>query len=185
MATMAEWYDWWAELRPGVAVPQLWWNFNFTAPYHGHGVADSHAGIFSHCQMLSRRQKTGPGQATSFGTGSGPENAKEIAALMKEMKNTAPIILTNIERPEYRNDLFPLETVTIKKHFQFRFVRVEQTTLSLSAEGKGEAKTIVTAVTVEYRLRSSDEEVVEGDQWKRDSEFFREKDTCVSPATWL
>jgi len=61
MATMAEWtrYDWWprAELRPGVAVPQLWWNFNFTAPYHGHGVADSHAGIFS--QMLSRRQKTG------------------------------------------------------------------------------------------------------------------------------
>ena len=162
MATMAEWYDWWAELRPGVDVPALWWNF--TAPYHGHGVADSHAGIFS--QMLSRRQKRGQGSA--HGTGGGPENDVEIAALMREMKNTTPIVLQSIERPEFRNDLIPLET--IKKHFQFRFVRVQQH-ITLS-DGKEEAKAVT---AVEYRRNSSDEEEVEGDPWKR--EFFNEAGT--------
>ena len=166
MATMAEWYDWWAELRPGVAVPALWWNF--TAPYHGHGVADSHAGIFS--QMMSRRQKSGQGSAS--GVGGGPENGEEIAALMKEMKNTTPIVLQSIERPEFRNDLVPLEA--IRKHFQFRFVRVERTTLS-GGEGKEEAKAMLTAVEYRYRLRSSDDENVDGDPWKR--ELFRETDT--------
>jgi hypothetical protein len=164
MRTMAEWFDWWEELRPGVSIPQLWWNF--TAPYHGHGVADSHAGIFS--QMLTRRQKSG--QETTWGTGGGPKNAEEIAALMKEMKATVPIIFDKIERPAYRVDLFPLET--IKKHFQFRFV--QKTTVTIGEEGKDpEAATKETVV--EFRLRSSDEDDVPGDPWWQQS--FAEKAT--------
>ena len=165
MRTMSDWFDWWEELRPGVSIPQLWWNF--TAPYHGHGVADSHAGVFS--QMLSRRQKSG--QGTTWGTGGGPKNAEEIAALMREMKATVPVVFTAIERPPYRIDLHPLET--IKKHFQFRFVRKERTTVTLS-EGKEEAVTQKETV-VEFRLRSSDQEDVPGDPWWRQS--FAERST--------
>jgi len=48
-------YDWWAELKPGLAVPTITWNF--TAPNHGHGPCDSHAGVYS--QLLTRVQNEG------------------------------------------------------------------------------------------------------------------------------
>jgi hypothetical protein len=162
MRMMADWYDWWDELRPGVVIPELWWNF--TAPYHGHGVADSHAGIIS--QMLCRRQKGG--QGTWYGVGGGPANATEIAAMVAEMKNTVPVVFNKIERPEYRTDLWPLET--IKKHFQFRFKRETTITINDSKE-----ETVTNKTVVQFRLRSSDKEDVKDDPWKEQG--FAEKQT--------
>jgi hypothetical protein len=162
MRMMADWYDWWDELRPGVAIPELWWNF--TAPYHGHGVADSHAGIIS--QMLCRRQKSG--QGTWYGVGGGPANATEIAAMVTEMKNTVPVVFNKIERPEYRTDLWPLET--IKKHFQFRFKRETTITINNSQE-----ETVTNKTVIQFRLRSSDQEDVPSDPWKEQA--FAEKKT--------
>jgi len=78
MRMMSEWNAWWQQLRPGVAVPELTWNFS--CPYHGHGPADSHAGIFS--QMLNRRQNAGMHGGGFEAIDGGPTNVDEVAAVL-------------------------------------------------------------------------------------------------------
>jgi hypothetical protein len=118
MKMMSEWADWWAELKPGKPVPELIWNF--TAPYHGHGMADSHAGIFS--QKLTRTQNAGQQGGGSESIGGGPQNVDEVAALMCQMKNTVPYVFDKIDRDTHRTDMYPL--THIREHFQFRFRRL-------------------------------------------------------------
>jgi hypothetical protein len=172
MYMMSQWYDWWAELRPGVAVPELVWNF--TAPYHGHGVADSHAGIFS--QMLTRKKNEGQHGGGPEAVGGGPRNVDEVSQLMEKMKDTSVHIFETIERKDYRFDMRSLDA--IRQHFQFRFPLREvmdwdamdeqkkRSEANDCKEEKQEQKNITKIVrVVQYRRESSDTEVVEGDAW--------------------
>jgi hypothetical protein len=116
MKMMSGWNDWWRKLKPGVKIPQLWWNF--TGPNHGHGIADSHGGIIAQVlrRALNHAQHNG-GMAAR-----GPSNAYELQELIMKMKGTQPVVFTHIERPEEpRIDMKPLKH--IRNHFQFRFVR--------------------------------------------------------------
>ena len=184
MHTMSGWADWWRELKPGHDIPDLLWNF--TAAYHGHGVADSHAGIFS--QMLTRAKNSGQHGKGQEGIGGGPKNVDEVAEMMRTMKGTQAMVFDKIERPEYRNDLQPLDS--IRKHFQFRFryiavVDEEKTAAAqkkADEEGKEEKtekkqveKIMKWEPLVQYRRQSSDEEEVEGDPWVQEQFVFTGK----------
>jgi len=99
MRMMSQWAEWWAELRTGAAVPLLYWNF--TAPNHGHGVADSHAGIFS--QMLTRKQNAGQHGGGPEAVGGGPSNVDEVSQLMEKMKKTTVVTFDRIEQHQQQH----------------------------------------------------------------------------------
>ena len=163
MKMMSEWAEWWAELQPGEVVPLLVWNF--TAPYHGHGIADSHAGVIS--QKLTRRQSKGQHGGGPEAVGGGPGTVDEMAEMMSEMKNTKVIVFDKIERPEYRIELRPLHG-HIKQYFQFRFCKRPIPLPTITVISSSTSSTIGKEqweVVVEYRKRSSDKEEVEGDPW--------------------
>jgi len=118
----SHWVEMWHELRgKDVMVPELIWNV--TAPYHGHGTADSHAGSVS--QTLTRaqlgRQHTG-GLAASP-----PSTVDEFMVMIGKMKNCVPESFEQIERPQIRQDIDSLKD-GIKKFYQFRYVPSPSTT---------------------------------------------------------
>ncbi len=116
MDMASQWQEMWQQqYGAGLAAPELVWNV--TAPYHGHGMADSHAGSVS--QRLTRvqlgRQHTEGLAATP------PSTVEEFAKFINEMKGCAPESFDVIARPPVRLDMESLQQ-GIKKFYQFTFV---------------------------------------------------------------
>jgi len=112
---MSEWFDLHRQHRPGQSIPTVVWNI--TAPHHGHGVADSHAGVAS--QKFTRVKLH---RQFLFGElALVPKDATELCGIMNGMKNTKAIVLPRIPRPEFRTDLETLKC-GIRSIFQIHFV---------------------------------------------------------------
>ena len=100
MEMSSHWVEMWHELRgKDVLVPELVWNV--TAPYHGHGTADSHAGSVS--QHLNRTQLKR--QHIGGLTAPPPGSVHEFKVMIDKMKNCAPEVFESIDRPEARADM--------------------------------------------------------------------------------
>jgi hypothetical protein len=115
MHAMSEWFDLHRLHRPDKPIPTLVWNI--TAPHHGHGVADSHAGVASQKftrEKLNRQFLLGELALV-------PKDATELRSIMNQMKNTKAIVLPSIQRPQYRTDLETLQC-GIRSVFQIHFV---------------------------------------------------------------
>ena len=126
MELMASWVDMWHELRgKNARVPVIYWTV--TAPYHGQGSADGHAGVIS--RALRREQIASQDKGTET---TRPASADALAAMIEEkLTSVVPEVFRSITRPEFRSDLESLAG-GIKQFFQFSFVRTYTITTSES-----------------------------------------------------
>jgi len=80
-----------------------------------------------------------------------------MSLVMETMKRTEVMVFDRIERPLYRDDLYPLDR--IRDHFQFRFATRAVPSATSSSAPRMET-------VVQFRKRSSEDENVVGDDWQ-------------------
>lgn len=122
MELMSWWVDMWQELRgERVQVPSLYWTV--TAPYHGHGSADGHAGGIGRSLLSEQIGSQHAGTGTQR-----PASAEALKAMIaQKFSCVVPEVFQSIARPEFRTDLESLAG-GIKPFFQFTFVPTDHET---------------------------------------------------------
>jgi hypothetical protein len=142
----------WPLLRAGRTAPTVTWNF--LASYHGHSLADSHAGVAKAALRTAQREAQQRTDASAMADI--PQSAAHLADLLDRLKSTTAIVLPSIDRPAQRQELRSLAK-GIKRYHQFEFTGVvgEVKCRVLSEEGPWLLQTVRTKASAPRKARAA------------------------------